>query len=316
MTTEKKQHIPSMVWAVFAFVPWILYWMLAGMGYTTAAILSGLGVSLAINGYRFAARKTKIMDTVSLVVLAAFAFVTLVLRSDVLVFYGGIVSDAALALMAWGSLLLGNPFTYDYAKEDWDEAFWDNPIFIKTNQIITAVWGFIFAVQVLIGGIALAMNLGGAARIILVGIVPRALPVLGIFFSTWFPNWYPQRAAAQQKGQSIGTIPDDVTGLQLIESMPLAFNAQAADGLEATIQFHLSGEGGGAGYLEIASGQCAFRQGEVDQPTLTIKSPVEVWTAVSRGELNGTEAFLSGAYQVEGEMSVLMRLDSLFGNNY
>jgi putative sterol carrier protein len=42
---------------------------------------------------------------------------------------------------------------------------------------------------------------------------------------------------------------------------------------------------------------------------------VEVWTAISRGELNGTEAFLSGAYQVEGEMSVLMQLDSLFGSN-
>jgi putative sterol carrier protein len=315
MTTEKKRRIPSMVWTVFAFVPWILYWVLAGMGHTTAAILSGLGVSLAINGYRFAARKIKILDTVSLVVLAAFAFVTLVLRSDVLVFYGGIVSDAALALMAWGSLLVGNPFTYDYAKEDWDEAFWDNPIFIRTNQIITAVWGFIFTVQVLIGGVALAMNLEGMARIILVGIVPRALPVLGIFFSSWFPNWYPQRAAAQQKGQSTGEIPDGVTGLQLIEFMPLAFNAQAADGLEATIQFRLSGEGGGAGYLEIASGQCTFKQGETDQPTLTIKSPVEVWTAISRGELNGTEAFLSGAYQVEGEMSMLMQLDSLFGSN-
>jgi len=313
MSEKEKVHIPSVVWTVFAFAPWILYWILSGMGYTKAAILSGLGVSLAINSYRFAARKIKILDTVSLVVLAAFAFVTLVLQSDALVPYGGIVSDAALALMAWGSLLAGNPFTYDYAKEDWDEAFWDDPLFVRTNQIITAVWGGIFTLQILIGVSALTMSPEGPARLILMGLLPRALPAIGVVFSAWFPNWYPQRAAARQKGRPMVQIPDGVSGLQLIEFMPLAFNAQAADGLEATIQFHLSGEGGGAGYLEIASGRCKFHPGEAGQPTLTIESPAEVWAAISRGETNGAEAFLSGAYQVEGEMSVLMQLDSLFG---
>jgi hypothetical protein len=53
MRKEKKAHIPGMTWTAIAFVPWIFYWILAGMGYTTAAILLGLGVSLAINSYRF-----------------------------------------------------------------------------------------------------------------------------------------------------------------------------------------------------------------------------------------------------------------------
>lgn len=154
MTEKKGPRVPGMVWTILAFAPWILYWVLAGMGNTTAAILLGLGVSLAINGYRFAVRKVKILDVVSLVFLSIATLVTLVLRSDFMVFYGGVLSDTTLALVAWGSLIVGNPFTYDYAKEDWDEAFWDNPIFIKTNQIITAVWGVIFTVQALAGGTA------------------------------------------------------------------------------------------------------------------------------------------------------------------
>jgi len=172
MTEKKKPRIPSMAWTAIAFVPWILYWVLAGVGHTTAAVLSGLAVSLALNGYRFAIRKVKILEVVSLAFLAVSAFVTLVLRSDLLVFYGGVLSNVTLALMAWGSLIAGNPFTYDYAKEDWDEAFWSDPIFVKTNQIITAVWGGIFTIQALMEGMAMVMGLEGAVQIILGGRSP------------------------------------------------------------------------------------------------------------------------------------------------
>jgi putative sterol carrier protein len=94
--------------------------------------------------------------------------------------------------------------------------------------------------------------------------------------------------------------------------MPLAFNAHVAGDLEATIQFRLSGEGGGAGYLEIGAGRCVFHGGEAEDPTLVIESPAEVWTAVSRGEKNGARAFLDGAYRADGDLSVLLELDKLF----
>lgn len=301
-----------MAWTVVAFVPWILYWVLAGMGRTSTAILSGLAVSLVINGYRFAVHKVKILDTVSLLFLAISAFVTLILRSDLLVFYGGTLADGTLALMAWGSLLAGNPFTYDYAKEDWDRAFWNNPIFIETNQIITAVWGGIFTGQALMGGAALAMGLEGTARIVLVAVLPRFLLAAGIAFSAWLPTWYPQRAAAR-RGQSASRVSAGIAGLQLVESMPLAFNAEAAGNLQAAIQFRLGGDGGGAGYLDIASGRCTFHPGEAERPALVVESPADVWTAISRGEKNGAEAFLSGAYRATGDMNLLMQLEALFG---
>jgi putative sterol carrier protein len=301
-----------MVWTVVAFVPWILYWVLAGSGRTTAGILWGLGGSLVINGYRLIIRKVKILDVVSLVFLAASGLVTLAWGSDLVVLYGGVLSDLTLALMAWGSLAAGNPFTYDYAKEDWDEAFWDNPIFVRTNQIITAVWGGIFALQALLEGASLVMGLQGTARLLLIAVVPRSMLGIGIAFSAWFPRWYPPRAAARQTGQETSKMEDGITGLQLIESMPLAFNAQAAGNLEATVQFRLSGDGGGIGYLEIRSGRCVFHGGEANSPTLVIESPAEVWTAISRGEKNGAQAFLDGAYCADGDMNVLLQLDKLF----
>jgi len=141
------------------------------------------------------------------------------------------------------------------------------------------------------------------------------LLAVGIAFFAWFPHWYPQRAAARQGGQRIGGIPDGITGLRLVEFMPLAFNAEAASDLQATVQFHLSGDDGGAGYLEIASGRCIFHPGEVDQPTLTIESPAEVWAAVSRGEISGAKALLSGAYTATGDLNMLMQFDAMFGGD-
>lgn len=82
--------------------------------------------------------------------------------------------------------------------------------------------------------------------------------------------------------------------------MSLAFNAEAAGHLQATVQFHLNCDGGSAGYLQIESGRCALHPGETAQPTLVIERPTEVWTAIARGEINGAETFLSGAYRATG----------------
>jgi putative sterol carrier protein len=46
---------------------------------------------------------------------------------------------------------------------------------------------------------------------------------------------------------------------------------------------------------------------------VVIKSPAEVWLAVSKGEMDGQAAFMSGKYKVEGNIALLLKLKSLFG---
>ena len=46
---------------------------------------------------------------------------------------------------------------------------------------------------------------------------------------------------------------------------------------------------------------------------MTIKAPCDVWLAVSQGRMSGQSAFMSGKYKVEGDMGLLMKLGSLFG---
>ncbi len=311
MNEKRKLRIPGMAWVFIGFVPWIIYWSLSGPGLDVAGMGGALLAALLLNGYRAYTRNYKTLELVTLIYFAIAFIATVLTGTKLFVTYGGILVYLALAGVAWGSLAAHSPFTYEYAREDWERAFWRDPIFIETNRIITAVWGVIFTLGTLLNLVSLGLDFPAS---LIVGIV---LPLVGVgggvAFSSWFPTWYPQRAAARLSSQRISGIPEGVFGLRVVEFMPLVFDPEAAQALRATVQFHLSGEGGGAGYLEIDSGRCTFHPGEAAQPTLTIESPAEVWTAVSRGEINGAEAYLTKAYTAAGDLEVLMQFDAMFG---
>jgi len=98
----------------------------------------------------------------------------------------------------------------------------------------------------------------------------------------------------------------------IIAGMPTVFNAEAAGDLTADIQFLVSGEEPGAYYLHIETGSCSFHEGETDSPSLTIRTPSEIWLSISRGEMEGQTAFMQQKYTVEGDFTLLMKMDSLF----
>lgn len=98
----------------------------------------------------------------------------------------------------------------------------------------------------------------------------------------------------------------------ILGGMAASFNRQAAGDLQATIQFHVSGKQPGQWYYEIQGGSCAFKEGQVDHPTLTFHTPSEVWLAISKGELDGARAFMEKKYTAEGDLNLLLRFKNLF----
>ena len=94
--------------------------------------------------------------------------------------------------------------------------------------------------------------------------------------------------------------------------MPLAFNPAAAEGLSAVYQFEVQGDETFVAHLRIAGGACTFHEGPTDKSNLIIKTPADVWLKISRGELNGQQAFMDGRYKVEGDMNLLLKMNRLF----
>jgi putative sterol carrier protein len=99
---------------------------------------------------------------------------------------------------------------------------------------------------------------------------------------------------------------------ELLAMMPLAFNAPAAEGLTAVYQFEVQGDEAFVAHLRISEGACTCHEGPANKPNLTIKTPADVWLKISRGELNGQQAFMNGRYKVEGDMNLLLRMSRLF----
>jgi multimeric flavodoxin WrbA/putative sterol carrier protein len=102
------------------------------------------------------------------------------------------------------------------------------------------------------------------------------------------------------------------TARELLEMMPGALNPAEAEGLTATYQFDVSGSENFSAHLVIADGQATFHEGPADNPNITIKTPPEVWLAIARKELDGTTAFLSGQFRIQGDLGLLVKLKTLF----
>ena len=99
---------------------------------------------------------------------------------------------------------------------------------------------------------------------------------------------------------------------QMLEGMTLVFDAAAAGDMEATVQFNVTGEEPGIYHLRIANGDCIFHVGAAENPTLTIATPSDIWLKTISKELDRKDALMQGLYQVNGDLSLLMRMSTLF----
>jgi putative sterol carrier protein len=112
-----------------------------------------------------------------------------------------------------------------------------------------------------------------------------------------------------------GRIPRPDSIESYIKLMKFGFNADAAKGLSAKIQFNFSGEKKGACFLAINDGTIDVRQGKVSEPNLSVSSPFEVWMDILTGKADGQQMFLDRKYTAEGDLELLMQMNQLFGGN-
>lgn len=102
------------------------------------------------------------------------------------------------------------------------------------------------------------------------------------------------------------------TAKEAIEILPLVFQPDKAKGISATLQFELTGEGGGTWVVKIADGQCAVTEGGIDKPSASVSMEAADYLAIAQGKLDMAKAFIAGKIKVKGDMGLIMRLPDLF----
>jgi putative sterol carrier protein len=105
---------------------------------------------------------------------------------------------------------------------------------------------------------------------------------------------------------------DNPSAAETFKYMEQHFNAAAAQGVNATLQWELSGEGGGTWALEIANGACKLIEGGVQNPKTTFILAASDWVAIATGKLNPMNAFMTGKLKVQGDQSIALKMQSMF----
>ena len=99
---------------------------------------------------------------------------------------------------------------------------------------------------------------------------------------------------------------------ETFEAMPGRFRADKATGTNATIQYDISGDGGGTWNAVIKDGSCAVTPGAAASPNLTLQISAQDWLDMLSGKQSGQMLFMSGKLKVKGDMGLAMKLGSMF----
>jgi putative sterol carrier protein len=105
---------------------------------------------------------------------------------------------------------------------------------------------------------------------------------------------------------------DQLTAGDTFKYMAEHFNASAAKGVNATLQWDLSGDGGGSWALKIENDACELIDGGVENPTTRFELATADWLAIASGKLNAINAFMTGKLKVKGDQGLAMRVNNFF----
>ncbi|WP_338673211.1 hypothetical protein V1460_09055 [Streptomyces sp. SCSIO 30461] len=186
---------------VVGMAPWILFAVLSGPGRFEIAVLISLGISIVfvvLGRLLHPGTSFKILEVADVVFFAVLAIIGATASEGThqwLETYADEVANVALAVIAFGSMAARVPFTVQYAREQVDRQYWDTPAFMRTNYLITAVWGLIFLTAAVSGGVG-DLVIREPDNIWTSWIVP----ILAIIIAIRFTEWYPDRVRARARG--------------------------------------------------------------------------------------------------------------------
>lgn len=170
---------------LLGFAPFILFFVLMRLS-TPLVALAGATIVSAILIGRVVARggSIKILEAGSLVLFGALTLYTLAARPGWSIAGVRLAVDGGLTLIVLGSIAARRPFTLQYAREQVPSQYWNHPIFLRTNNIISAVWFGSFLLSAACDAAAIwlpAVPLGAEI------VVSIAAFVVAIWFSVWYP---------------------------------------------------------------------------------------------------------------------------------
>jgi putative sterol carrier protein len=104
----------------------------------------------------------------------------------------------------------------------------------------------------------------------------------------------------------------ELTTAELMSRMPGAFRPEAAQDVNTTLQFHLTGEDGGDWVAKIQNGVCTVNPGAAENPNVTLTADAQDYKNVIMGKTNAMQAFMQGKLRLAGDLAMAMKIPNMF----
>ena len=167
-------------------IPWIVFWVAASVDSFWGSLLS-MAICVLLPVLMCQTKVTR-YDQISNLGVGTCSIALLAGASPIFV----IPASYFLFGLIWTVSCFTNvPLTAHYSKNSYNgEAALRNPIFMRTNRILTAAWGILYLVTPI--WTYFIMQTDAAS---FVGAINSVLPTLMGVFTAWFQKWYPQHIA-------------------------------------------------------------------------------------------------------------------------
>ena len=104
----------------------------------------------------------------------------------------------------------------------------------------------------------------------------------------------------------------EYTVKELVFNHEKAFLPEKAAGLEAIVQYHLTGDEGGDYIIQIGDDKCSVSEGVAEDPVMTMTADGGYFRDVLLGKEDGMKGFMEGKLQLAGDLNLAMKLTSFF----
>jgi putative sterol carrier protein len=104
----------------------------------------------------------------------------------------------------------------------------------------------------------------------------------------------------------------EITVKEMVFNHEKAFQPDLAEGVEAVIQYKLTGDEAGDYIVIIKDGKCTVSEGIADNPTMTLTADGRDFGDVLLGKANGMQYFMKGRLKLSGDLNLAMKLTTFF----
>ena len=191
------------------FAPWVLLSVVEGPNRVVpaAALACGLAAITCAAGAVIGLRPN-FLDVTAIIFFGGLTIVATLASPSLTRWFcvwAGELSNVAIAVIAAVSLAVRKPFTLQYARESTDAQYWDSPLSLRINDVITAMWASTFVLVAVVGYIGHG-PLHQPDNVWTNWIIQIALVVFAIKFTNWYPEFATDEAERSAESGRLGPL--------------------------------------------------------------------------------------------------------------